>query len=871
MLEPLIKHQKSKIDVHQYRESEISLLRSLIRYICQAPDFNAALAVVLRRVCEVTGWNYGEAWIPRHDGAVLECSSAWYGSRPSLAPFRQVSEAMTFAPNKGLPGRVWISQQPEWIPDVSIQTDAFFLRAKIAKTCGLRAGFGIPIINTDSLRHGDADSVIAVLVFFMEESGAENPQLVELVEDVAAPLGLLIQLKLLEEELKSSEARYRCIVEDQTELICRYKLDGKLTFVNDATCRYFGKRREQCLGQSFVSLSGDEDCDIVAHHLATLSLKNLVSTREEQLVVGGEIRWLEWTDRAIASPGGQLIEFQSVGRDITASKLAEKEREQLASFPELNPNPIVEVDLAGNIRYINSEAAQALPELEIAGVWHPFLEGVVDIAIALQREGKGSLAREVKVQKCYYEQVLHYVAPDAIRIYAFEITQRKLAEEQLIHNAFYDHLTGLPNRALFMDRLGQAIARAKQHSHYLSAVLFVDLNRFKMVNDSLGHQAGDQLLGYLAQRLLECLRPTDTLARLGGDEFAILLEEIQTVSDATRVAESIQQALNTPFYLNGHELYATASIGVAYSTTGYEQPEDLLRDADIAMYHAKAQGKGCYEVFDRAMYAQTVALLQLENDLRRGIERQEFQLHYQPIVSLSTGKITGFEALVRWNHPERGLVPPVEFIPLAEETGLIFPLGWWILEEACRQLAIWQQEFPSYSSLSVNVNLSVKQFSQPDFLQKIDQILQKTGLEGRSLKLEITESLLQEKSDWLKSLLYQLQKRNIQLCIDDFGTGYSSLSRLHNFPINILKVDRSFVSRLGANGENSEIVQAIVMLAHHLGMEVVAEGVESSEQAGQLRALQSESGQGYFFSRPLDIKAVAALLGKEACLKTHTC
>jgi diguanylate cyclase (GGDEF)-like protein len=585
-----------------------------------------------------------------------------------------------------------------------------------------------------------------------------------------------------------------------------------------------------------------------------------------------------------------LVEFQSVGRDITERRQTEQQSARLASFPLLTPNPIVETDLDGYVRYLNPEAMRVLPDLQDLGVRHPFLAGVPSIATVLQHEG--SFKREVKIGEVYYEQVLHYINEiNCLRIYAFDITDRKLAEERLIHNAFYDQLTGLANRALFMDRLRQAMRRAKESSEgnassqpYLLAVLFLNLNRFKLVNNSLGNQVGDQLLQNFARRLQTCLRPTDTVARLGGDEFGILLEDIQDVSDATRVAESIDKTLSAPFYLDETEVFMTLSIGIALNTsnddsevnsegdtatlkqTDYRllQPEDLLRDAGIAMYRAKAQGKSCYEVFDAAMHRCALERLQIETDLRRAIERQEFRVHYQPIVSLSTGKIIGFEALVRWQHPQRGLVSPTEFIPTAEETGLITPIGWWTLREACRQLKIWQEQFPAAQPLTINVNLSGKQFVQPALLDEIDKILQETNLVTGSLKLEITESLVMENPDLVRDLLLELKKRNIHLCIDDFGTGYSSLSRLHHFPISTLKIDRSFVSRIGALGENSEIVQAIVTLAQTLSMDVVAEGIELLEQVSPLIALQCEYGQGYFFSKPVDSEAARAMLIAES-------
>ncbi len=392
-----------------------------------------------------------------------------------------------------------------------------------------------------------------------------------------------------------------------------------------------------------------------------------------------------------------------------------------------------------------------------------------------------------------------------------------------------------------MERLGQAIAQVKCHPENLFAVLFLDLDRFKVVNDSLGHAVGDQLLVAIAQRLQSCLRQNDTVARLGGDEFTILLSHIQTIDDATLVAERIHHVLKSPFNLSGSEVFTSASIGIAVGTTQYDQPADVLRDADTALYRAKEQGKSGHIVFDTVMYDQAVALLQLETQLRRAPERQELRVYYQPIVSVSTGAITGFEALVRWQHPQQGMISPDKFIPIAEETGLIVSIGQWVLRESCQQLRQWQKQFPALESLSISVNLSAKQFSQPNLVKQINQILEETNLAPSSLKLEITESTIMASPETAATVLKQLKAFGMQLCIDDFGTGYSSLAYLHRFPIDVLKIDRSFINQIDSDNERLAIVRAIVTLGSHLGLSVVAEGVETMEQWIQLKLLQCKS------------------------------
>ncbi|HEX8558044.1 MAG TPA: EAL domain-containing protein [Pyrinomonadaceae bacterium] len=444
-----------------------------------------------------------------------------------------------------------------------------------------------------------------------------------------------------------------------------------------------------------------------------------------------------------------------------------------------------------------------------------------------------------------------------------ERANRALEEsrEHFRHAAYHDALTGLPNRLLLADHLRLAIERAKRRPGHSFALIFLDLDRFKYINDSLGHAAGDQLLVTIARRLEGHLRPTDTVARLGGDEFAILLDGLEDEGDAVRVAKRVQQELTSPFSLGGHEVFTTASIGIALSKTGYEHPEGVLRDADTAMYRAKENGKARYELFDAVMHARAVERLRLENDLRRAAERGEFMVYYQPIVSLDADRVAGFEALVRWEHPERGFVPPTEFIPVAEETGMIVEIGQWVLRESCRQMREWQRRSFDNRLLTISVNLSSKQFLQPNLIGCVKQTLHETDLDPRCLKLEITESIMMENAETASAMLVQLRSLGVQLSIDDFGTGYSSLSYLHRFPVNTLKIDRSFVARMGDAGENSEIVHTILTLASNLGMDVIAEGVETKGQLAQLKAMGCPYGQGYLFSRPVDAAGAGALVG----------
>ncbi len=441
-----------------------------------------------------------------------------------------------------------------------------------------------------------------------------------------------------------------------------------------------------------------------------------------------------------------------------------------------------------------------------------------------------------------------------------DITTRKSYEAQLVHDALHDALTGLPNRALLLDRIDLALKQSRRCSSARFAVLFLDLDRFKTINDSLGHHVGDRLLVQVAHRLQDPLRPGDTVARLGGDEFAILLPHIRSITNATHVAQRVLDALCRSFEVDGHEVTPMASIGIAVSSSDYQTPEEMLRDADIAMYRAKAAGKACFEIFDERMRASVLGLLELETELRRAVENEDFVLHYQPIVSLTEGRLEGMEALVRWEHPTKGTISPGAFIPAAEETGLIVPLGWWTLREACRQLQAWREEMPSARDLTVAVNVSGRLFAQPDMVPRLVRILDETGLPSEHLTVEITESVVLDHEDEAILKLQALRALGIKLHVDDFGTGYSSLSYLQKFEYDTLKIDGSFVREIALSDGSDAIVQSIITLGHLLELNVIAEGVETVEQLRRLADLRCPCVQGFWFSRPLVAAELRELL-----------
>lgn len=441
-----------------------------------------------------------------------------------------------------------------------------------------------------------------------------------------------------------------------------------------------------------------------------------------------------------------------------------------------------------------------------------------------------------------------------------EIAVRQQVESQLRHSSLHDPLTGLPNRTLFIQRLKDVLEYSKQHSPDLFAVLFIDLDCFKLINDSLGHSIGDQLLIATAKRLLHCLRPTDTAARLGGDEFTILLRGIRNINEVISVAERLQTELKLPLTLDQQKVFTSASIGIALSADNYDRTEDLLRDADTAMYRAKSLGGARTEIFSSELHVQAVVSSQLETELRQALARLEFQIYYQPIVALDTCFLVGFEALVRWQHPQRGLLSPGDFLPLARELGLSIALDRWVLTTACRQIAQWQQQYSPIQPLTISVNVCSLNLPRQDIVADVNEALNLAGLDARYLRLELTETVIMESIDRVITQLTQLRTLGIELLIDDFGTGYSSLARLHNFPISGLKIDRSFVSGSSANEGNLDIISTIVTLAKKLGVNAIAEGVETIEQLALLKQLKCEYGQGYFFSKPLDAAAAEALI-----------
>jgi diguanylate cyclase (GGDEF)-like protein/PAS domain S-box-containing protein len=692
-----------------------------------------------------------------------------------------------------------------------------------------------------------------------------------------------------EQDLRDSEALYHSLVDTLPQNVFRKDLDGRTTFVSRKYCETLKMRPEEVLGKTdFDFFPADLARKYREDDARVVKTGRLFETVEEHVPPGGERIFVRVIKAPVRDARGYVVGVQGIFWDVTdltqAQENLRRSEERYALAVEGAHDGLWDWDLLRNRIYLAPrwKAMLGYEDAELGtdpDEWlsriHPDDVGRVREEIAAHTAGRSfHLECEYRIQHkegfwCWMlARGLAVRSPSgkATRMAGSQtdISERKRAEDQLVRQAFTDALTELPNRALFVDRLAQAIRRASRKPELLFGVMLLDIDRFKDVNDSLGHQNGDLLLSAIARRLENCVRPGDTVARLGGDEFAVLLEDMQDPEDAVIVARRIQLNLALPFVLEGQEVFTSASIGIAPGR-GYERTEDLMRDADTAMYRAKERGRNGYEVFDQDMHRKAVARLQMETDLRRAVEREEFRVFYQPIIALKNNQLAGFEALVRWQHPARGLLAPGEFLPLAEETGLILPIDLLVLREACKQTRLWQEKYPADSPLRINVNLSSKQFGRPDLLDELMQALGDSGLDAKSLTLEITEGVLMEDSAAIRAVLERIHALKIKLYLDDFGTGYSSLGYLHRFPmIDSLKIHHSFVGGLGSEGERGQLVRTITTLAGNLNLGVVAEGVETPEQLRHLREMRCDRVQGYYFSKPIAGPAAELLVARGA-------
>jgi diguanylate cyclase (GGDEF)-like protein/PAS domain S-box-containing protein len=693
--------------------------------------------------------------------------------------------------------------------------------------------------------------------------------------------------KLAESALRESEQRFRGSFERAATGMALVGTDGSFLRVNRSLCEILGYTERELLERTFQEITHPDDLEVDLEHLRRLLAGEIrtYQTEKRYLHQDGHVVWALLSVSIVHDEEDEPLYFISQIQDVSERKKVEKviteSEERFRSLVQYSSDIITLLDADGIVRYVSPAVERVTgyrPEEQVGtnafGSVHPDdrEQALNTFAEVLKRPGLHP-PLEFRVPHKdgswrYLEHVVNNLLDDpAVRgvvVNSWDVTERKALIEQLSYQAFHDLLTGLPNRSLFMDRLEHALTRAKRRGNKV-AVLFTDLDNFKVINDSLGHKAGDQLLVGVAERLKACLRPEDTAARLGGDEFTILIEDIGSVDEGVQIAERIADILRPPFALEEQEVFATVSTGIALNSTTQEQPADLLRHADLAMYRAKRRGKARYEVFEPSMDAKAIERLILETGLRRALVRHQFRVYYQPIVALGNDKIAGVEALVRWDHPQRGLLLPEEFLSVAEETGLIVRIGQWVLREASKQARIWQERYPSIPPLTISVNLSTREFFHP---QLVAEVLGESEIDPASLQLEITEGAIRSNGTYSADrTLRNLKRMGVQLAIDDFGLGYSSLSYLKRFPVNFLKIDRSFIAGLrrepnGVSTKDTEIVKAMIELTHALGLKVIAEGVETSKELRRLRNMKCDFAQGNYFSEPLPSEELAGILAK---------
>ncbi len=714
----------------------------------------------------------------------------------------------------------------------------------------------------------------------------------ELHDEDGKPLGLqgitqdITERKQAEKALRESEQRFGSAFRDAAIGMALVGQDGRFMQVNRSLCRILGYSEEELLEKTFQKITHPDDLQADVEQVRRMLAGEIETYQMEKRYFHkeGHVAWILLSVSIVHDEEGEPLYFISQIQDITERKLAEEalkdSEEKFRITFEDAPVGVAFVGLDGR----RFEANRALCEMlgcskeDLLG--ENYLEHVHpdDREMSTEHfhqkleEGTGSYELERRYLRADGHVVWNLTSVSLIRdskgnpsyfvCLHQDITERKEAEKRLRYQATHDLLTDLPNRHLLMDRLKRALRLTRRRRDRKVAVLYLDLDNFKAVNDSLGHEAGDLLLVAVGERVRWCLRPEDTLARFGGDEFAVLLEEVETPSDAAKVAERIVERFIAPLVVDGRELFIKPSIGIALGTARENTAEEILRDADTAMYQAKRRDDD-YRVFDPAMYEQALRRLELEGDLRRAIENEEFVVCYQPIVNLQTGETSGLEALVRWHDPEQqGLLAPSRFISVAEESGLVVPMGRWVLEEACRKGAKWQQEHPHFPPLVMAVNLSAKQLQHPDIAETVEEILKKTGFEASWLSLDITETVYIETLEGSTATLDKLKRLGVDISVDDFGTGYSSLAYLKRLPAETLKIDKSFIKGIGEDIEDRAIVRMIIELAHTLGMEVTAEGVESEEQADQLKEMGCDRGQGFYFAEPLSPEEATRFLSR---------
>jgi diguanylate cyclase (GGDEF)-like protein/PAS domain S-box-containing protein len=843
-----------------------SLEHAVSRSLADADSVTAAVQAAVRAICETEGWECGRYFRWDDKAQMLRFSDAWGISDDAVQQFLAKSSELSYPPGVGLAGKVWQSRQALWATDITQDTRVD--QVALARGMGMRGAFVFPVIS-----EGNA---IGVLAFNSRDVREPEERLMQAISVIGSQIGQFLQRKLREEELR----RFRTAMdasEDMIWLIDPVRMN--VIDVNDTACRKLGYPREELLSmapQDIISISREE---------LSAMYSRLIQGGESDSAVGG---WYQRKDgsrfpveafrRAIRSEGSHVI--VAVVRDVTERRAAEEELRRFRLAMDNSADMIVLVDRA-TMRFVdvNETACRLLgysrEELlrmgpqNVLPVGREELERSYDELIAHPAGGADVLVAGMKSHYICkdgtllpFESTRHVLRSEdrtLIAAISRDIRARLAIEEKISYLAQFDALTGLPNRNLFQDRLTQAMALAKRNA-WPMAVLFIDLDRFKLVNDTLGHGAGDKLLREAAERLRSCVRASDTVGRLGGDEFAAILSELGKPGDAGLVAQKIVDVFKRAFDLEGKETYVTASVGVTLYPVDSDNAEALVVNADAAMYRAKEEGRNNYQYFTRDMNERALQRAQMEVALRRALEREEFRLFYQPKAELVAGKICGFEALLRWQHPDKGMILPGDFIPVLEETGLIVQAGEWVLRTACAQIKAWQQAGLRVPRISVN--LSARQFKQKNLKGAVGQILGETKVDPSLIEFEITESLLMNDPEGAARTLHDLKESGVQLSMDDFGTGYSSLGYLKRFPIDTLKIDRTFVRDISTDADDATLTRAIIHLAQNLRLNVVAEGVETEAQLAFLCSNGCDEMQGYLFARPTTAEECGRMLAE---------
>jgi diguanylate cyclase (GGDEF)-like protein/PAS domain S-box-containing protein len=886
------------------------------RVLAEATSITEAAAQLLKVICENFGWEVGEIWRVDSSANLLRPLRAWripaLGSPEVPPPDRHTA----FSPGCGLPGRVWQTGEAEWMPD--IMGDPPCDRTPFAAQIGLHGGLAVPIKAGAKVRH--------VMAFYTSQTRWADQEMMNAMTMIGSQIGQFIERKQTERALVESEERFRLLTHLSTDWYWEQDRDLRYTLVSEGLLHlqsflpgdFLGKTREELA----IDVESLGRAQWEAHQAQIKARQPFYNLEYKIYDSKGRAHWFSINGAPLFGPGGAFNGYRGTGKDITARKQAEeltvgqgKILEMIATGADLKTvlEQLVSViaqqsdGMIGSVvlldedgMHVRSSIAPGLPDSftrSLGGVAvgpragscgaamyrcervittdiarDPLWTDYRDLALAhglhacistpiLSQRGKalGAFAMYYGAARVPTETELG-LADIASHIAGIAI-ERKQAEERIRHMAHHDELTGLPNRTLLGEHVELAIAQAER-TRSKTALLFVDLDHFKHVNDSLGHQAGDRLLRSVARRLQNCMRKSDSLARLGGDEFVLILPGLKAEQDAAPIAQKLLDTLHQPFAVDGQELHVSGSIGISLYPTDGTDAEALMRAADIAMYHAKEKGRGNFQYFTFSLNQAVQHRLRLASQLRHALARGELTMHYQPQIDMETGRIFAAEALIRWHQSDHGYIPPAEFIPIAEETGLIFPVGEWVLQTACAQLRRWRDA--GFRDMKIAVNLSARQVVQHGFVDTVARVLYETGLPATALDLEITESLLMQPSEENLTPLNRLSEMGIQLSVDDFGTGYSSLSYLKRFPINTLKIDQSFVRGIDRDHDDMTIVAAIIAMAQSLRLKVIAEGVETAAQGSFLREHGCLLAQGYYYSKPMPADMLSEVLCKEA-------